>query len=104
MSNGGEVVMQQATEWVIQRRTQRWVGFQLEYEDFPTPEGLMTRDLMLTILERVCQEHPDYEFRGHTVPACHKPPPPASGTRTRGNTSDNHISAATQPIEVNHEI
>ena len=48
MGTRGEHVMQQDKEWVIQRCTQRWVGFQLEYEDFPTPEGLMTRDLMLT--------------------------------------------------------
>jgi hypothetical protein len=60
--------MHEQEQWVIQRCTQRWVGFELEYEDFPTPEGPMTRDLMLKILERVCREHPDDEFRGHRVP------------------------------------
>jgi hypothetical protein len=65
--------MQQDKQWVIQRCTQRWVGFELEYEDFPTPEGLMTRDLMLTILERVCREHPNDEFRGHRIGAKTQP-------------------------------
>jgi hypothetical protein len=43
VSNGGERVMHKAKEWVIQRCTQRWVGFQLEYEDFPAPEDRRTR-------------------------------------------------------------
>jgi hypothetical protein len=86
VSNGGEDVISQATEWVIKRCTQRWVGFQLEYEDFPTPEGLMTRDLMLKVLERVSREHPSDEFRGHRVGALREPPPAAVGTHERGNT------------------
>ena len=50
---------------VIQRCTQRWNGCDLDYEDFPTPEGRMTRDLMLSVLERVSRENPNDEFRGH---------------------------------------
>jgi hypothetical protein len=57
----------QNEEWVIQRCTQRWVGFELQYEDFPTSEGRMTRDRMLSVLERVSREHPNDEFRGHRV-------------------------------------
>jgi hypothetical protein len=52
-------------EWIIQRCTQQWIGFDLQYEDFPTPEGRMTRETMVTVLERVCHENPDDEFRGH---------------------------------------
>lgn len=54
-------------EWIIQRCTQRWIGTELRYEDFPTPEGLMTRDQMIEVLSRVCEEHQDDEFRGHHV-------------------------------------
>ena len=59
--------MEPEKQWVIQRCRQRWVGFELEYEDFPTPEGRMTRETMLTVLERVSQENPNDEFRGHKV-------------------------------------
>jgi hypothetical protein len=59
--------MRQEEEWVIQRCTQRWAGFELEYEDFPTREGVMTRDLMLTVLERLYRDHPNDEFRGHKI-------------------------------------
>ena len=61
--------MEQERQWIIQRCTQRWVGFDLEYEDFPTHEGRMTRETMLTVLERVYQENPNDEFRGHKVHA-----------------------------------
>jgi hypothetical protein len=61
--------MEQERQWVIQRCTQRWVGFDLEYEDFPTAEGRMTRETMLIVLERVSQENPNDEFRGHKVRA-----------------------------------
>lgn len=54
-------------EWIIQRCMQCWVGTELQYEDFPTPEGRMTREQMVTVLERVCRQHPDKEFRGHNV-------------------------------------
>jgi hypothetical protein len=67
MGIGSEYTIQEVKEWMIQRCTQGWVGSALEYEDFPTPEGTMTRDLMLRVLERVSREHPDDEFRGHRV-------------------------------------
>jgi hypothetical protein len=67
MSTGSENAMHEDKQWTIQRCAQRWVGSDLEYEDFPTPEGQMTRDLMLTVLERVSREHPQDEFRGHRV-------------------------------------
>lgn len=61
--------MSQPTEatWIIQRCTQQWKGFELLYEDWPTPEGIMTRDQMVTVLQRVCEENPDHEFRGHNL-------------------------------------
>jgi hypothetical protein len=58
---------QERAEWIIQRCTQRWVGTELQYEDFPTPEGLMTRTQMLEVLERVGKESNDDEFRGHNT-------------------------------------
>ena len=67
MGIGSENTIQRDKEWMIQRCTQRWVGSDLEYEDFPTPEGPMTRDVMLRVLERVSREHPNDEFRGHRV-------------------------------------
>lgn len=51
--------------WLIQRCTQKIVGGQLQYEDFPTPEGLMTRARMLEVLDRVQRQNPQDEFRGH---------------------------------------
>jgi hypothetical protein len=65
----------QPKEWVIQRCTQRWIqtglpghlSRTLEYEDFPTPEGIMTRDRMLKVLDRVNLRNPNDEFRGHRV-------------------------------------
>jgi hypothetical protein len=62
--------------WIIQRCTQKSTFrpelpgaacWQLEYEDFPTPEGVMTREKVLKVLERVCREHPDDEFRAHNL-------------------------------------
>lgn len=62
--------------WIIQRHTQQsrfdptlpgaacWI---LEYEDFPTPEGRMTRAQMIEVLDRVCLENPNDEFRGHRL-------------------------------------
>jgi len=69
MNRNGEKGMEQEKQWVIQRCTQQWIGTDLQYEDFPTPEGRMTRDLMVEVLERVCREHPHDEFRGHRVRA-----------------------------------
>lgn len=66
----------QNEHWVIQRCTQRWIGFELEYEDLPTPEGIMTRDLMLATLERVSKEYPNDEFRGHRCVAEGRTPMP----------------------------
>jgi hypothetical protein len=61
--------------------TQRWVGNELQYEDFPTPEGRMTRDQMMQVLERVSRLHPNDEFRGHnTNRGLHDP----SGVRAEG--------------------
>lgn len=57
--------MNEERQWIIQLCTQRWEGTELVYADFPTDEGLMTRDEMLQVLERVSREHPDSEFRGH---------------------------------------
>ena len=67
MSTSELSAVTQNEQWVIQRCTQRWVGFELQYEDFPTPEGRMNRDRMLEVLERVSREHPNDEFRGHRV-------------------------------------
>jgi len=53
--------------WIIQRCTQKLAGKELQYEEFPTPEGLMTREQMLEVLKRVEQEHPSDEFRGHRI-------------------------------------
>jgi len=71
----GSVNMAEEKQWIIQRCTQKWnrrpelgaAGFELLYENFPTPEGLMTRAQMAEVLERVSREHPDSEFRGHKV-------------------------------------
>ena len=60
-------------QWIIQRCTQRWqkrpelgsAGFELVYENFPTPEGLMTRAQMMEVLVRVSRKHPSSDFRGH---------------------------------------
>jgi len=58
---------QESAEWIIRRCTQKWIGTELQYEDFPTPEGLMTRTQMLDVLERVSRENPDDEFCGHNT-------------------------------------
>ena len=63
-ADGGAKASEQA-DWIIRRCTQRWVGTELQYEDFPTPEGLMTRARMVEVLERVQREHPNDEFCGH---------------------------------------
>lgn len=64
--NGG-LEMEEDKQWIIQRCTQRWAGTELQYEDFPTLEGLMTRSRMVEALDRVSREHPGDEFRGHRV-------------------------------------
>ena len=64
--------MAEERQWIIQRCTQKWhkcpelgrAGFELLCENFPTPEGLMTRVQMMEVLERVSREHPDSDFRG----------------------------------------
>jgi hypothetical protein len=53
--------------WIIQRCTQRWIGSELQYEDYPTPDGLMTRDEMIDVLLRVDEQNPNDEFRGHNT-------------------------------------
>lgn len=62
--------------WIIQRCTQKSTYrpelpgaacWQLEYEDFPVPEGLLTRDQMITVLDRVGRQNQDDEFRGHRL-------------------------------------
>jgi hypothetical protein len=74
----------QDDQWVIQRCTQRLVGFELEYEDFHTPEAPMTRDVMVRVLERVCREHLKEEFRGTgSVANCH-PVEAGSGSAQNG--------------------
>ena len=55
-------------EWVIQRCTQRWVGTELQYEDWPGyADQLMTRTQMLAALNECNQQWPEHEFRGHNV-------------------------------------
>ncbi len=54
-------------EWIIQRCTQKWVDGDLQYEDFSTPEGILSRSEMLTVLDRVSRANPNDEFRGHRV-------------------------------------
>ena len=62
-----EPVMESPASWIIQKCTQRWIGAVLQYVDFPTPEGVMTRNEMVLVLERVCLENPANEFRGHNL-------------------------------------
>jgi len=59
--------MESPASWIIQKCTQRWIGHELQYVDFPTPEGVMTRNEMAVVLERVGRENPDHEFRGHNL-------------------------------------
>jgi len=59
--------VESSASWIIQKCTQRWIGNDLEYVDFPTPEGVMTRDQMVVVLERVCRENPAHEFKGHNL-------------------------------------
>ena len=54
-------------EWVIQRCTQKWIGTDLQYEDFATLEGRMTKSQMVEVLGRVQAENPNDEFRGHRL-------------------------------------
>lgn len=69
-----------AREWIIQRCTQRWVGTELQYEDWAdavsalaTPvmrQALMTRAEMLEALKLWEERRPQDEFRGHNVMNC----------------------------------
>lgn len=59
--------MDEAKEWIIQRCTQMWVGTELQYEDFPAGQPLLTRTEMSDELDRVGSKNPDGEFRGHRV-------------------------------------
>jgi hypothetical protein len=68
-------------EWIIQRCTQRWIGTELQYEDWPGySEHLMTRTEMLAAVEECDREWPQHEFRGHNVAnqprPIHKAPEP----------------------------
>jgi hypothetical protein len=54
-------------EWIIQRCTQKWIGSELQYEDYPTPEGVMTHSQALEVLERVDRADFTNEFRAHCV-------------------------------------
>jgi hypothetical protein len=54
-------------EWIIQRCTQKWIGSELQYEDFPIAQGLMTHRQMMRALERVQRLRPNDEFRGHNI-------------------------------------
>lgn len=69
MNSEQGIVSSEPREWIIQRCTQKWIGTSLVYEDFPTPEGLMTRTEMIKVLERVDRAHPVDEYRGHNVVA-----------------------------------
>jgi hypothetical protein len=66
-------------EWIIQRCTQRWIGTQLRYEDFPASAWqkqswrflpVMTKEEMLKALTYCGQRWPMDEFRGHNVMNC----------------------------------
>jgi hypothetical protein len=59
--------MELPASWIIQKCLQQWNGTELLYVDYPTPEGIMTRDDMVLVLERVCRENPASEFRGHNL-------------------------------------
>jgi hypothetical protein len=54
-------------EWIIQRCTQRWIGTELQYEDYPVPEDAMTRAQAESVLERVDREDRSSEFRAHRI-------------------------------------
>jgi hypothetical protein len=62
-------------EWIIQRCTQRWIGTELQYEDWPSANRPKTRTEMLEALEYCGKQWPDEEFRGHNIANCdcHKP-------------------------------
>ena len=53
--------------WIIQRCTQKWIGSELQYENFPTREGLMTRAQMVKVLDRVNRQNPNDEFTRHNT-------------------------------------
>jgi hypothetical protein len=77
-------------EWIIRRCTQRWVGTELIYEDWPVREAfrrsfvgplpglvgrcdeneLMVRDEMTAALDLCVRQWPDEEFAGHNVANC----------------------------------
>ncbi len=54
-------------EWVIQRCTQKWIGNHLQYEDYPTAQGVMTRTEAFSALERIDRSDPINEYRAHRV-------------------------------------
>ncbi len=61
-------------EWIVQRCTQRWIGTELQYQDWgPHGPGTMTpviKSEMLEALDVVQRRWPDDEFRGHNVLNC----------------------------------
>ena len=62
--------MTERNEWIVQRCTQRIIGTELQYQDWPGyAERLMTRTEMLEALKECNQRWPDDEFRGHNAVA-----------------------------------
>lgn len=57
-------------EWIIQRCTQRWIGTELQYEDWPARQEPLTQIEMLDKLAYWNDQRPDDEFRGHNIANC----------------------------------
>jgi hypothetical protein len=85
-NTGAENKVPDRQEWIIQRCTQRWIGTELQYEDWPTTYGAKakTRSEMLGALKRLETAYPDDEFRGHNVANC-KCPNHANFRETEGS-------------------
>ncbi len=103
-------------EWIIQRCTERWIGTELQYEEFPgymrdgqwtrivgdrrhpgretrcSIRDLMTRDEMTVALE-YCENHYPDNFKGHNVMSCRCD----SHARFRSSTRTSDPDPASQP-------
>ncbi len=53
--------------WIVQRCTQKWVGTEIQYEDWPGYDIPTTHDQMLRELHLCERLFPQHEFRGHRV-------------------------------------
>lgn len=78
-SRPGRVLTAEASEWIIRRCTQKWIGAELQYENWPAAafafglKGLLTRSQMMRALELCGQRWPNDEFAGHNVANCRCP-------------------------------